>query len=1139
MMPSAPARRRRQSGFALLITITLLAFLVLLLVSLSALTRVETQVAANNQQVSQARQNALMALNVALGRLQASAGPDTRVTATADLVSGRNIDKKNWTGVWNASAVGADKNIAWLVSGTAPAGAAGVTGALSAATGNTLVELVGEGSTDISNQAVTGNRVQVETQPITSSSVTGLTGPQTVGNFAYWVGDEGVKAKVSTSDPWDQDDPANEIFEASDPDTTSVQADAYRFIHSQRLGIEGVDAVATGTPLASAYPADVASFRDALPKILSLTQLPLANPSAQTTLALAGKNRFHDLTASSRSVLADAAKGGLKRDLTAWVADSTANPAGSAVANDDYITPGDSSDATKYGLPKWALIRDYATTLNTGAALAPRPQSPSQQGVYPIITYARMGYNITCAPTGGIYKINVMPVLALWNPYNVPIAADPDGSFEFCVKYVPPATTMANLMQIITYVATPILAGEDPPRDYFNVNNISISTVPGVASQTAANTSYYGTGTVTQFWRFKVKLTRALGAGESRLFTIDDSNDDTQYVIGQSTLSDAAVDSANAVYLPSRRPLTLKQMAGVKFWNTEPASGGGIQNISQMEIMLTPRVPAGTTTAADIENYLRTNAHQTILGFAVGWGSDSNTIIVPPTNTGTPFLYQRFELNMSTLPTSEGNGSGTAGTPRWLANFNPHSSIALRKPIAGSNLNPSYLRDSYIQSSSTTARPLPNADGVNVSAGTRVSNTATAQNLVIREFQPAGVPLFSIAQLQHANVSAINLNPAYAIGNSLPNLYVSRTDANAQSPALINDSYTSFPNGSFNRIYDLSYLLNKALWDGYFFSTVPTGLTLTEAENTHYRLPNARHQLSWSNNTPTAPELAELKVTSTAAKRLLLDGGFNINSTSIQAWRALLHAHNGVATDPLDPANKKHPYSRFTAPVTGAVPNAPWLGYRILSDGQINALATAIVAEIRTRGPFLSLADFVNRRLAADATGLKGPLQAAIDATTGSDAVNTADNTMQITHYFTGDINTDTEQRTIYKGSSDVVLPGTDGALPSASRAAFAPGFLTQADLLTAFGASITPRSDTFRIRAYGDVINPTTGTATPETRAWCEAIVQRLPDYIDSSMPSETDLTTAPASPAKTTNEAFGRRFKIVSFRWLTSHDL
>src|SRR4051812_10807586 len=87
VQPAFSSARRCQQGFALLITITLLAFLVLLLVSLAALTRVETQVAANDQQLAQARQNALMALSIAIGQLQKAGGPDQRVTATADLAT--------------------------------------------------------------------------------------------------------------------------------------------------------------------------------------------------------------------------------------------------------------------------------------------------------------------------------------------------------------------------------------------------------------------------------------------------------------------------------------------------------------------------------------------------------------------------------------------------------------------------------------------------------------------------------------------------------------------------------------------------------------------------------------------------------------------------------------------------------------------------------------------------------------------------------------------------------------------------------------------------------------------------------------------------------------------------------------------
>ncbi|HSI08229.1 MAG TPA: hypothetical protein VK985_06540 [Rariglobus sp.] len=1179
MKPPAPAPRRRQAGFALLITITLLAFLVLLLVSLSALTRVETQVAGNNQKLTQARQNALMAMNVALGRLQASAGPDTRATATADLVSGRHIDKKNWTGVWNASAAGADKNIAWLVSGTAPAGSAGVTGALAAASGNSLVELVGAGSTDIANQAATGNRVQVETQPITSDAVPGLTGIQTVGNFAYWVGDEGVKSKVSLADPWDN--PASATLNATIPPTTPAQAQSYRFINAQRVGIESVDAAAAGTQLGGAYPATDTVFKEALPKILAMSQLPLANADSagQTALTLARRNRFHDLTASSFSLLTDVVKGGFKKDLTAWIADSTTNPAGSPAASAAFITPG--SSGFTYGLPKWALIRDYATTLNTGAAVAPRLQTDSLQGIYPVITYARMGFGLSSTNTtpsspvgtgGGRYKYHIMPVIALWNPYNVPIQASTDdsNSYEICFRYT-------HNRSDITDVVLKVIAYAPMERDLegFNLSRIRMEDSSGTAGY-PGNKKEFGTGPEQQFWRFKVKLSKDLGPGESRLFTIDDSVDGNQYASGVSLLSDNVVDLKNSVHIPSgsgtgvsgANAVELPAATATVFLNTEPAVPvAGVSYFARMQVRLTKPVPAGTANNA-INDYLSQNSYQAIVGYGFNWGIDTNPGISIPTESNrdeNPVCAQHFELAMASLDTTSASNTYSTpniGQPRWLAMLNPQAPLTLRKPFnettgaayAGPfyDSTPSYLNRQYIKSSSFGYQPythsiwrapLSDATG-NVSAGLQVSVSATggvAQKLVLRELQPAGTPLFSLAQLQHANVSALSLNPAYAIGNSLANLYVPRDASTARSDVVEQDSFsetlTGFPQsaqtgGKFAYIHDLSYLLNKALWDGYFFSTVPATLDAGQAGDAAYHLPNSRHRFHWNTaaGAANAAEFTELKATGTAAAHLLLNGGFNINSTSVQAWRALLSSHNGVATDPADASGKtRTPYSRFTTPAAGAQPNATWLGYRILSENQLDALATAIVAEIRARGPSLSLADFVNRRLATDATGLKGPLQAAIDATTGAGSVNGiapfTDSALRISAY----------PRDITSGSADAesYVGGTNNTQPSTSRAAFAPGYLTQADLLTSLGSSLTARSDTFRIRTYGDTVNPATGST--EGRAWCEVIVQRQPDYVDASANAST---VAPGS-ATTLNKNFGRRFTIISFRWLSSNDI
>jgi hypothetical protein len=131
----------------------------------------------------------------------------------------------------------------------------------------------------------------------------------------------------------------------------------------------------------------------------------------------------------------------------------------------------------------------------------------------------------------------------------------------------------------------------------------------------------------------------------------------------------------------------------------------------------------------------------------------------------------------------------------------------------------------------------------------------------------------------------------------------------------------------------------------------------------------------------------------------------------------------------------------------------------------------------------------------------------------------------------------------------------------NAEIAEFSSQWLTQGDLMTALAPILFPRSDTFVIRTYGEAVNPAKlpltyrpGDVIPadaiEGRAWAEAIVQRLPEYFDRSDPPETlapafDAPGDPENPesaptqAHVLNKQFGRRFKVVSFRWLTRSDI
>ena len=124
----------------------------------------------------------------------------------------------------------------------------------------------------------------------------------------------------------------------------------------------------------------------------------------------------------------------------------------------------------------------------------------------------------------------------------------------------------------------------------------------------------------------------------------------------------------------------------------------------------------------------------------------------------------------------------------------------------------------------------------------------------------------------------------------------------------------------------------------------------------------------------------------------------------------------------------------------------------------------------------------------------------------------------------------------------------TESALPAkypnpkaatGSRYAGIPGYVMQSDLLQGLAGSLSARGDTFLVRAYGESI---AADGTVAAKAWCEAVVQRVPDYVDPADDPARKLRRAGQPPGaapdlQPLNEKFGRRFHITSFRWL-NHD-
>lgn len=304
-----------------------------------------------------------------------------------------------------------------------------------------------------------------------------------------------------------------------------------------------------------------------------------------------------------------------------------------------------------------------------------------------------------------------------------------------------------------------------------------------------------------------------------------------------------------------------------------------------------------------------------------------------------------------------------------------------------------------------------------------------------------------------------------------------------------------------------------------------------------------------------------------------------MNSTSVEAWKALLASRLGIKVNTSTAGANEAVITRMPRPGAGngtfydPPSNQPaaeragaFTGARRLNSKEIQILAEEIVKQVKERGPFCSLSDFVNRRLTTELsgppfnetdtsrTGLAGALQAAIDAASdrflalGEDGVNSAFYksgvrgsfyTPEKIQVFPGgaigqisDVNVD--DNTLW---GSVVPRLAMLGRPWYYTAAGLPGYIMQADILQAIGPLLTARSDTFRIRSYGEVKNPKTGKT--EARAWCETIVQRVPDPLKDN-PTNDDLIwpDRPQSPMSPTSAA-GRKFKVIAFRWLTPDEV
>jgi hypothetical protein len=1173
-------------GFALVVTLMIMVLLGILTLAMLTLSAIELRKPAHAAAIAEAKANARLSMQMAIAQLQFLTGQDTRVTATRLPASpGDPIDTVvPLTGVWR-SWEGSDReangkpkvpDYASKKQGGDPAAAPGdATGrflgwlASSTSAGNpdpnTFPDLKGTDTAGyvkmVAGGGASDGKRHVYIKPTMMNADKGA--------IAWWTSGDNSKAMVNTD-------------RAPKPATTvewQLRVRSNGRMDAKSFGLESINTLAAGRVIASTG------------------NLQLVNPAADL-------GKIHDLTSFSRGLLTNTSTGGWRRDLSLFSEGFGALPAtdlplytlqpGKTQTYSKAPTSGNAANPLLYpwagyrnnasGAPwqqvppisSWTALVDYMTQYRrltstsafrtsmpvfTGSTYGDRFEFVDQVRRLPQIARIHWIYSL-CSDRmdnppdpSKPYRAGLMitPVLTLWNPYNVGL----------------------------TYSSIQVKIQQTSPlRFRFKVGE-NVFKDSSLADITKTK--------INDYMIFNINIPAGLlHPGRTRIYGLNDP----------TPKRDSQASSINLT--PGYQP-----NGGFMFFGI---NGGAEVHASGAERYAVERVSYDGLTVELLGDVWREgigiifdqqyngaySSHRMIYDVAELGGDGVAAAIYPP-------------LTASNLPSNTVGGvEGVRNIPFASAVF----AYRMSSPMSRDMMKHRHLFTKGALQGNPLANYTEigfgdDVDAINSMKGTGVYHPVNApydfafsdifggwnDNLAIPEYEKASNssyivsgmgsgdgltrcvmvelptrPLQSLAGLQHFDARGNNPIPPFQI-NLLGNGSAHPIFAPDQTAIA-----STFNNGMCN---DDSYMLNQLFFDDWFVSSVAPDLQDHSAATKRaigdvYRdhltsakpLPNrlylpSRDAAVVDGKVDVAMAVANAMATAkdakngmypfeTLASKLEVEGMFNINSVSLEAWKALLR-HGRDAQVPYlapDGSTKAGTASAPTFPRTSiagdrgsnsgsvdsnaAFPHAAqFAGHRVLTDAQIDALAEEIVKQIRERGPFLSLAEFVNRKLDASNKNhaIASVIQKALDnlADLGASPKNPfkilQDNSVRITD----------------------PPPGTshDYKFPEAALgwSAFGvPGWIRQADILTPLAPILSARDDTFTIRAYGDSrdrANPSKILA----RAWCEVVVTRQAAYVDPADPAEI----APHSPAmrSAANKRYGRRYEIVSFRWLDESEI
>ena len=309
----------RNSGFATILALSLMAFVLLLILSLSSLIWVEQQAADKARSKLLAQQNALTALHVAIGDLQRYLGPDKRATASADILDSAN---NPYTLVWHSDPT-KSWDIAikdWSDSGDTADFALPLL-SVDPAKLDTLIDngtfnesvLDNSGGPSIGLMKISNpntgelKSLKAEKRPMIN------TDGAIVGSYAWVAQDESLKANLKTEHgDYQNTDSSLDLVE------TSRRLSVFPYANAAGIEIEGalpfgeIEPVVNGELNADYF--EKIQKADNIGDLITSGLLTPANKSGSNAEQLAAyRNHF---TLNSKGVLADAKNGGLRRDLS-------------------------------------------------------------------------------------------------------------------------------------------------------------------------------------------------------------------------------------------------------------------------------------------------------------------------------------------------------------------------------------------------------------------------------------------------------------------------------------------------------------------------------------------------------------------------------------------------------------------------------------------------------------------------------------------------------------------------------------------------------------------------------------------------------------------------------------------------------